>query len=90
MLVLTIVDDPSSTSAVGLLIDKQFHIVPTPTFPPAYRSEVQHFDPHLRLRAFSFAYWLLVLVYLALWLPILGFWQRRRSRLLKLHTTPPP
>ncbi len=90
MLVLAIVDDPSSSSAVGLLMDKQFHIVPTPTFPPAYRSKVQHFDPHLRLRTFSFAYWFLLLAYLALWLPIFSFWQRRKSRLLKLHAAPPP
>jgi hypothetical protein len=38
----------------------------------------------------SLPYWLLIAGYAALWLGGLACWQRRKVRLLKRHTSPPP
>lgn len=90
-LVIASVQDPSSGLSIGFLADGRFHLPPSEAmyFPGAVRREKLVFAPIL-LTTVSFGYWLLLLGYLAIWLPILAIWQRRKSRLLKLHSATPP
>jgi tRNA uridine 5-carboxymethylaminomethyl modification enzyme len=90
-LVIASVQDPSSRLSIGFLADGRSHLPPSEVmyFPGAFRREKLIFTPIILTTA-SFGYWLLLLGYLAVWLPILAFWQRRKSRLLKLHSATPP
>lgn len=61
-------------------------------FPRAIRHDVREYEYYLQSRLIpqvSLAYWFLLLIYLALWLPFLAYWQHRKARLLKLHASPP-
>ena len=56
-----------------------------------FRQAVDWRSP-LRLRSlmstFGVALWFIVLIYVALWSGLAFWWQRRKARLLKLHTAP--
>jgi len=90
-LVIASVQDPSSGLSIGFLADGRSHRPPSEVryFPRAFRREKLWFAPML-LRTVSFGYWLLLLGYLAVWLPVLAIWQGRKSRLLKLRAAPLP
>jgi hypothetical protein len=54
--------------------------------PPQWQADKAHYDQHFRL--FSVPYWLITGAYAAVWLGMVAVWQRRKSRLLKLHAAP--
>jgi hypothetical protein len=83
----------ASTTHQGLSYESDLHdrglaSEETRFFPTAGRRELLSFDDWSQ-KSSSISYWLLLLVYLAAWLTMLGFWQRRKARLLKLHAVPP-
>lgn len=41
-------------------------------------------------RGIEIAAWTIFLTYIVIWMSSLAGWQRRKSRLLKLHASPPP
>lgn len=62
-------------------------------FPKALRYDVRKYHYHLGVRSIpevKLAYWFLLLFYMTIWLLVLTVWQRRKSRLLRLHTAPSP
>lgn len=63
-------------------------------FAPAFRYEVREDDSTpvglRRIPQVRVAYWFLLVLYLSAWIALLAGWQRRKSRLLKLHTAPLP
>lgn len=62
-------------------------------FAPAVRYEVREDDSTpvglRRIPQVRVAYWFLLLLYLLAWGALLAGWQRRKARLLKLHTALP-
>lgn len=64
-------------------------IVPAPPWFPAPHWRAERFAAGTSLFA-SLPYWLLIAGYAAVWLSGIGYWQRRKTRLLKLHASPPP
>ena len=58
-------------------------------FPPAIRRNAYHIED-FSITSLSISHWLVLFVYLVIWLPILAAWQRRKSRLLELQSTPSP
>jgi hypothetical protein len=60
-------------------------------FPPAIRLAKASEDPFdADNQPFTVAYWAVIILYLPAWLGSHLWWQRRTSRLLKLHVAPPP
>ncbi len=57
-------------------------------FPAAYDREVFEEPDYFYYDCFYLAYWWLILFYLLLWAAVALVWQRRKSRLLKLHAAP--
>jgi hypothetical protein len=55
---------------------------------PAFPSPVILREPRADLISFEVPLWLLILLYLVAWPLTLGWWQRRKSRILKLHAAP--
>ncbi len=56
-------------------------------FPPP-RSRSEPLDADSGYRFFSLPYWMLTSSYLGVWLGGVCLWQRRKARLMKLHTAP--
>ncbi len=59
-----------------------------PWFPKALEFSREEVPLDYRAWTVSFAYWSLELLYLLFWTATLLVWQRRKSRLLKLHSAP--
>jgi hypothetical protein len=64
-------------------------VSPAPPWFPEPRWQAARLAAGTSLYA-SLPYWLLIVGYATLWLGGLAFWQRRKARLLKRHTAPPP
>ncbi len=80
----------SSSAKYGV---PRFHTVTSPVSPappwfPAPRWQAARLAAGTSLDA-SLPDWLLIVSYAALWLGGVGYWQRRKARLVKLHAPPP-